>query len=132
MIKTVGITGTRYGASATQYREMAMLLKELKDNGAEVFRHGDCYGVDIEAADIARNLGYYIIKHPGPSGAGTKADEIELPLPFLFRNKVIVEKSDLLLVVPHTKTEQLRSGTWATYRYAKKIGRSYNLIIARR
>ena len=121
MINDVGISGTRHGANSKQLYEIKTLLMDFKERGAKNFRHGDCMGVDIEAADIARRLGYKIIIHPGPIRMGTNADFTMNSLPFLDRNKVIVDMSDIMLIVPYTNEEILRSGTWATYRYAKKI-----------
>lgn len=120
MITNVGISGTRHGANATQLYEIKTLLMDFKEQGAKNFRHGDCIGVDVEAADIARKLGYFIIIHPGPFGVGSKTDIILGRLPFLDRNKIIVDMSDVMLIVPYTNKEILRSGTWATYRYAQK------------
>ena len=120
MIITVGISGTRHGANPKQLDKIKAILKSYKRRGAEKFRHGDCIGVDVEAAEIARELGYSIISHPGPLGVGSISDFTMERLPFLDRNKVIVRMSDVMLIVPHTNTEVLRSGTWATYRYAKK------------
>jgi len=121
MIIDVGISGTRYGANRKQISKITELLIGFKEQGAKKFRHGDCMGVDVEAAEIARELGYRIIKHPGPIGVGSKADFTMDILPFLDRNKVIVRCSDIMLIVPHTNQEVLRSGTWATYRYAKEM-----------
>ncbi len=121
MITDVGISGTRWGASSVQLAKIEILLIIFIERGAKKFRHGDCAGVDVEAASIARDLGYYIICHPGPRGMGTKWDEIMPSLPFLDRNKVIVDMSDVMLIVPFTNEEILRSGTWATYRYAQKM-----------
>ncbi len=128
MVKNIGISGTRHGMNAKQKDKLASLLMKYKDDGAKNFRHGDCEGVDVEAVEIAEKLGYWIIKHPGPFGVGSKADETWPPLPFLVRNKVIVDASDIVLIVPHTNGEVLRSGTWSTYRYAKKKSIRYVIV----
>ena len=39
---------------------------------------------------------------------------------YLKRNRKIIKKSDVLIATPGQKEEQLRSGTWATIRYARK------------
>ncbi len=121
MITDVGISGTRHGANPHQLIMIKVALINYKERGAKNFRHGDCAGVDVEAAVIARRLGYYIIKHPGPVGVGSYADETFGPMSFLDRNKVIARMSDVILIVPHTNKEVLRSGTWSTYRYALKM-----------
>ena len=48
--------------------------------------------------------------------------------PPLDRNHDIVERCDLLIATPHTVEEQLRSGTWATIRYARKVHRPHYII----
>ncbi len=121
MITDVGISGTRHGATSVQLAKITLLLGILKEQGAMNFRHGDCVGVDVEVADIAREFGYRIFVHPGPNGVGSKADYEYCSMPFLDRNKMIVDMSDVMLIVPYTNKEILRSGTWATYRYAKKM-----------
>lgn len=49
-----------------------------------------------------------------------RADVIYTGLEPLERNHVILDHTDYLLAFPKTRKEVLRSGTWATIRYAKK------------
>ena len=49
------------------------------------------------------------------------------PRPYLARNRDIVDASDLMLACPAEQQEVLRSGTWATIRYALK--RDKHLIV---
>lgn len=44
--------------------------------------------------------------------------------PPLDRNRDIVNGSDVMLVAPRERKEELRSGTWATYRYAREQGKT--------
>jgi hypothetical protein len=46
----------------------------------------------------------------------------------LFRNKEIAERCDHLLACPAEDIEQLRSGTWATVRYARKAKKPITFI----
>jgi len=128
----VGISGTRNGANDKQLAEIKRQLLGLKAKGAVGFRHGDCIGVDAQAVEIARSLGYKIIKHPGPTSvklsANTKADETFKWQPYLQRNRKIVDRSQVVLIVPEQQSEQVRSGTWSTYRYCKKTSTKYVLI----
>lgn len=41
---------------------------------------------------------------------------------YMLRNDELVAQADLLLAFPETQVEQLRSGTWATIRRARKAG----------
>ena len=120
----VGITGTREGMTEIQFKEITYLLTQLFVPGAE-FHHGDCEGVDVEAAYVACELGYRIVCHPpalqyrqGFFGG----DEIREPLGYLERDRNIVDEADVLLVVPLQNEWQPKGGTWFTHDYAKKKG----------
>lgn len=124
----VGVTGTREGATEYQLHELRSILQELK--GTE-FHHGDCKGVDEQAAAIAKNLGYKIVCHP-PEKDYLRAyfpyDETREPAGYLKRDRAIVDSVDILLVVPLHEEWQSKGGTWYTHDYAKKVGRVYNII----
>jgi hypothetical protein len=47
---------------------------------------------------------------------------------YLDRNHDIVDSSDLLIAVSESTVEVLRSGTWATIRYAKKLRKPIKII----
>ena len=46
----------------------------------------------------------------------------------LARNRIIVSTSDEMLALPGEMTEQRRSGTWATIRFARKHGTPMKII----
>jgi predicted Rossmann fold nucleotide-binding protein DprA/Smf involved in DNA uptake len=48
--------------------------------------------------------------------------------PFLRRNRDIVDACQLLIVAPGEEAERRRSGTWATYRYARTVGRALLVV----
>lgn len=56
------------------------------------------------------------------------SDDIRDPLPPLERNHRIVDACDVLIACPKDAQEQLRSGTWATVRYARKQGKRVIVI----
>lgn len=128
----IGITGTREGMNAMQKQKVYDLLDQLncecrmRDVQPE-FHHGDCVGVDVEAAEIAASLGYIVIAHPGPKGdlqAGHKSDEIRPNFTHFKRNRNIVDETDVLIVVPLQSEWQPKGGTWYTHDYAVKNGKS--------
>ena len=124
----IGVTGTREGATEYQLNELRSVLQELK--GTE-FHHGDCKGVDEQAAAIAKELGYKIVCHPPESDylrAYFPADEMREPAGYLKRDRRIVDECDVLLVVPLHHEWQPKGGTWYTHDYAKKINKPYNVI----
>lgn len=91
---------------------------------ADVFHHGDCIGADAEAHKIARAVGCFsIVIHPSDlvdQRAYCNGNIVWKPRAPLIRNRSIVSSTDLLIAAPATKDEVLRSGTWATIRYARK------------
>lgn len=124
----VGITGTREGATEYQLAELRKVLTELK--GTE-FHHGDCNGVDVQAAAIARELGYKIICYPPKSTEEQGffgGDIVHEPAGYLQRDRAIVDNCDVLLVVPKHMEWQPKGGTWYTHDYAKKTDKPYSII----
>jgi hypothetical protein len=124
----VGVTGTREGATKYQLRELRLVLAALK--GTE-FHHGDCKGVDEQAANIAKELGYKIVCHPPASDylqAHFPYDECREPAGYLERDRAIVDSCDVLLVVPKHMEWQPKGGTWFTHDYAVKTKKPFSII----
>jgi hypothetical protein len=97
----------------------------LSQLGVTELHHGDCVGADAEAHEIARTLGAVVISHPPDKDdrrAFCGADEMLPPAPYLMRNRAIVDSVKVLVAAPASDHEVLRSGTWATVRYARKRG----------
>ncbi len=129
MRRAVGFTGTQHGMSESQKEQLRDWLVGL---GANELHHGDCIGADAEADAIARELGLNIVIHPPVTEkkrawCAREGDVILPPLPYLERNHDIAYDTPILIACPRTRDEVLRSGTWATVRYAKKLKR--NVII---
>lgn len=129
----VGVTGTQDGGTERQYYLLQQMLgKEFKSATELTFHHGDCIGVDAKADSLAYAFGFKITIYPctiNEKRAFTRNYTHAMPpkLP-LDRNRDIVDAVDVLYVLPSSMQEQLRSGTWATYRYCKKIGKPYVII----
>jgi hypothetical protein len=93
--------------------------------------HGDCIGGDAAADEIARQYGIRRVIHPpeNPSKRARCAGEVILPeKAYLDRNHDIVDVSDVLVACPKGMMEEQRSGTWATVRYARKLGRKVMIL----
>lgn len=117
----IGITGTREGMNDYQFEQVKTFLSQFPA-GTE-FHHGDCIGVDVEAATVAHELGFRVIAHPGPGGvlrAMHGSDEIKEPMAYFRRNRNIVNETDTLIVVPLQDQHQTHGGTWYTHDYAVK------------
>lgn len=128
----VGFTGTRKGMNTAQLAQLNFMLATLKRDtscgATNEFHQGGADGGDKQARILAREWGYDVHWHPCPgvSLADVIGDE---PLakfetwhevfPPLTRNRNIVAVAFALIAGPHTDVEELRSGTWATVRYAR-------------
>lgn len=129
MILNLGITGTREGLNKKQEENLYALVEKLlaeKDYEEVRFHHGQCQGVDVEAAKILRkDFKCFIVSHPPVKQdlIGQCTNDVVLkPKGYLARDRAIVESSDILLAFPKHNTKQPTGGTWYTYGYAAKQG----------
>jgi hypothetical protein len=124
----VGFTGSREGITDEQYIRIKNLL--ISGDTTEV-HHGDCIGADAYMHEIAGLLEIRIVIHP-PDLPGLRCfcscDELREEKPFLERNQDIVDETDVLIACPNGTKETMRSGTWATIRYAEKQKKTILLI----
>lgn len=127
----IGFTGTQIGmteAQKTRFRQLMLGFSFPVDE----FHHGDCIGADSTAHDIVREIHPYtiIIIHPPINGSKRAyRDGTILPAAeYLQRNKDIVDNTDGLIATPAQIGEQLRSGTWSTIRYARKLNKPIIII----
>ena len=122
-----GFTGTQRGMT----RPQASRLRETLKPGE--FHHGDCIGSDEQAHVIAESLGLSTILHP-PVNTAKRAycvvhkGCILRSKDYLDRNEDIVKVTEVLIAIPCEYEERLRSGTWATIRFARKLGRPIWII----
>ena len=125
----LGFTGTRHGMTTAQLQAFTAYVRRERPTR---FHHGGCLGADAQAHRIVRvvlGLACPIEVWPSnidgwradiPGGAGVLIHEPQDPL---LRNHQIVNLVDKLFVTPESAKEIYRSGTWTTYRYAKRVGR---------
>jgi len=116
----IGFTGTQEGMTLHQKRAVAEILSIKKPS---VGIHGDCIGADKDFHDLCVAFNIKTEIHP-PESSGKRAfckgDDVKDPFPYLVRNHNIVDSADYMIATPKTDYEELRSGTWATIRYARK------------
>lgn len=143
----IGFTGTREGITAAQ---RAIFEGCFRATGATEFHHGACVGADAEVA-----VWVATVRMPQPAGAPTpqltpwcriharpsnlpgmtdpaalRMSDFRYPeKPPLDRNRDIVDACDKLIACPRGPEEE-RSGTWATVRYARRVGRPVVVIWA--
>jgi hypothetical protein len=127
---SVGITGTQKGLTEAQFAALELLLPHM---GMTEIHAGDCVGVDAEIVTYVKEAlpSVKTVGHP-PTIADKRAfleyDEERAPKDYLVRNHAIVDAADYLVACPKEDEEVLRSGTWATVRYARKTGKTVVII----
>jgi hypothetical protein len=145
----LGFTGTLRGMTAEQKTVAELRIAGLRPS---VFIHGGASGADTDAHHIVvhrlppNSLPHTIEIYPEDSplrrrhrywqrpehriaakasGRDFIVHEAGKPLA---RNLIIVQRCDHLLATPDSREEKLRSGTWATIRYARKAGKPHTII----
>jgi hypothetical protein len=126
----LGVTATRKGLSPHQKDKFTEVAKELKPFE---FHDGDCIGGDEQAHYVIQTEFElcYMIGHPPDNNsqrAFMRYNRAHQPKGYLNRNHEIVDMVDVMIAMPDSKKEKVRSGTWATVRYARKVGRTLIII----
>lgn len=126
----LGFTGTQQGMTERQRRTLKYFFSELQ---LTELHHGDCIGADAQAHADGATLGAHIVIHPPLEDAkrafcGRGMPTVLPAKPYLKRNHDIIDATEGLIAAPSRNTELLRSGTWATVRYARKLGRRIWII----
>lgn len=133
---TFGFTGTsKHDMKPRQLKMVRQLLWKV-----DVLHLGDCVHADAQAHDEAVALGIKTVGHP-PNEDYRRAfciyDEERPPKPgrtfaesCLARNRdIALEGVDGLIAAPSGWVEELRSGTRATVRYARKLKRKIWIVL---
>lgn len=127
MISRTGFTGTREGMTEAQQVSLRVVLKLLSG----WWHHGDCFGGDAESHGIAKKMGLFVTVHPPINPkfrAFCSGDETRPTYDYIERNRNIVTETQRLVAAPDTTKEEWRSGTWATVRWARKLGKPIAII----
>ncbi len=129
----VGFTGTRRGMTPGQLAAVSFLLRAWSRVAILEVHHGGCRGADLEFHALARPHRRHV--HPGPGSS--RSGDVVYPVPchgsggrgspYLVRNRDIVDACEVLVAAPGGP-EVVRSGTWATIRYARRVGRPVVLL----
>lgn len=130
----VGFTGTQRGMTVHQERVVYQLLENFRPSE---LHHGDCIGADAKCHEIFRRQTdrRWVVIHP-PINESKRAfcaksgmDQLRKPKDYLDRNHDIVDEVDVMISTPGEAQEQLRSGTWATIRYARRQKKRIFIIL---
>jgi len=115
----IGFTGTRMGMTFHQRKLVGNFLDELEPDEAH---HGDCVGADAQFHELCLHRDIPLVIHP-PTNPSQRAfcvnAQVLVSKDYIARNHDIVDASDILIATPQQAEEVLRSGTWATIRYAR-------------
>lgn len=126
----LGFTGTREGLTAAQAQSLCKALWYFR-RWCSILHHGDCVGADEYAARYWLLCDGQLWSHPPTARiyrAHLPASIQSAAKPYLRRNMEIVLASDVIIACPKESTEVLRSGTWATTRYAKEANKDLYII----
>jgi ribA/ribD-fused uncharacterized protein len=117
----IGFTGTRHGMNDCQLLTLKRVIGGV--DSVESVHHGDCVGADCQFHQTCRERSFSVVLHPPIQQQNrawcSGASAIRPSLGYLQRDHQIVDESDILIATPDG-IEKLRSGTWATVRYARK------------
>ena len=115
-------------------KEINHLTSIIEYEDVAQFLHGDCIGVDVEAANIAMDLGFEIVCFP-PVEKALRAfhnsDIIHPPQTYMKRNRDIVDNSDIMFGIPWEMRHQDQGGTWYTIDYSIKKKKPTNILYPR-
>lgn len=117
--------------------------KFIQENRKQYYlmNNGDCVGADGEAQDLC--VVYFCTQHirmyPAFELGHHKRVGVFTGLPHvvymhkvtepLKRNRLMVDDASLVVATPAENSEVLRSGTWATIRYAVTRGKKLHIIM---
>jgi len=128
-IVKIGVTATRGDVTNKQMRNFHRTIIALD---AREGHHGDALGGDKFAHGAMKQHSMRVIIHPptDPKARAFCRGNVTRPAKdYLHRNHDIVDETDILIAMPKDETEQLRSGTWATVRYARRLQRPIYLLL---
>lgn len=130
----IAVTGTRKGMTQLQKYWFLTILPNCPDE----LMHGGAEGADEDAdtlfgafeafGSLAAQTALYKKVSVYPCNEARFSYWLKKPepriinqiLPPLVRNELMVKRCSFLVATPASQFEQIRSGTWATIRYARK------------
>jgi predicted Rossmann fold nucleotide-binding protein DprA/Smf involved in DNA uptake len=125
---SLSFTGTRAGMTREQLLGLEALLHDIKPDEVH---HGGCIGADEQFHDmVLQKTQARIYIHPCNLSTSYKFHVLPQTRivilsekPSLSRNQDIVNCGHAIVACPETRDEIIRSGTWSTVRYAKRINK---------
>lgn len=93
--------------------------------------HGGCVGADDDFDEIASEFQLPIGVYPSTvysKWGKRRSPTVQSPQSPLVRNKLMAYSCNVLIATPKEYNEVIRSGTWATVRYARKYHKRIYLV----
>lgn len=135
MARRFAFTGSQAGMNNPQLRVLRTLYQEMFQKGFFWQENGLCIGADEQSAKAWIEMGGLCHFRPSNikaktacfSAPGCRTDSLKRPP--LERNRIMVRHAEVLIATPNTLSEAMRSGTWATIRFARIIGVPRRIIL---
>lgn len=128
----VSVSGTREGASDAQLLALAETLLHYTGLHKTIeLHHGDCLGVDQQAAEMAAMMQHTTVSHPPTKDNMRAFHESDVVMPakgYLERDRDLAELCDVLVALPLVHDVNANSGTWYTIRHAMRINKDIIVI----
>lgn len=130
----IGITATRKGLTEPQLERLKLeVLNVQVEEQPHTFHHGDCVKGDEAFHNLVKGWGRVVVHPPLDPKLRAFCNDgvivvIRKPKPYMMRNNDIAHEVDILFVCPKGFKQELRSGTWSTFRMAKAIGKTVVII----
>lgn len=131
-MRKLGFTGTRRTLKKLQLIALGVYFHHQYGDEHIELHHGDCVGGDETAHILVASCPWCRTHIHPPKAAVYRAfcdgDKVYEQKEYLERNHDIVRATDMLIATPKEFEEVLRSGTWATIRFARKVGKDVVII----
>lgn len=131
MTTLVGITGSRLELPPAQREALWLTLMFLHEPGIELAQ-GDCENADAVAHWMATELGYitHVLPPTDPRYRAFLVGHHNYePAAYMVRNNRIARMCTRLVAVPAApEAASPRSGTWATVRMVRRLGKPIHLV----
>jgi len=131
----LGFTGTREEPTQAQIDWLTEFFRQEKPTE---LHHGACVGSDWAAHRVAAGNFAIVVHPPIDERLMVRASKLMIyrdvlilpPAPYLERNRHIVDNTDRLVAFSRAGDDMntMKSGTWATVRYAKSQGKPVDVI----
>jgi hypothetical protein len=132
-----GHSGTQKGMIKPQKATFEQYIPSMIVPGRDEWGHGCCIGSDHDGDMFVKfRMNPSIPVHYFPPTDHSKmatyypddCDTVHPEEPYIERNHSLVDWADYMIFCPSSMSENWRSGTWATYRYALLQNKPYTIV----